>query len=156
MDSTISEWKTLRHICDLDPRNDLWLPDYMWVINRHYVGPYIGPVFWKETSGFDYVNTTCQTSTFKATTGTESLWSSSSPSLQTLCHSGDPITNLWECMMDETHLPPSVNWRRLPPYIPVGLRWDCSNGTRSVSLINVSFTDIPWWPYTHFSSRESS
>ena len=31
--------------------------------------------------------------------------------------------------------------RRPPPYIPIGLRKDCSNDTRFVSLVEMSFTD---------------
>ncbi len=36
---------------------------------------------------------------------------------------------------------PLANLRRPPPYVPIGLWWDCSYDTRLVSLEKMSFTD---------------
>ena len=38
------------------------------------------------------------------------------------------------------------NLRRPPAHIPLGLWLDCSNDTRFVSLVEMSFTEPPWWP----------
>ena len=42
---------------------------------------------------------------------------------------------------DEPHWLHTVNLRGPPPYIPIGLWWDCSIDTRFVNLAEMSFTD---------------
>ncbi len=56
----------------------------------------------------------------------------------------------------QAHLPPSAKLRTPPPYIPIGLRWNCSNDKRFTRLVGMSFTDPPgglngqhWRPYQH-------
>ncbi len=47
---------------------------------------------------------------------------------------------LWE-KWDEARFSPSAILRRPPSYIPKGLWWNCSTGTRFVNLLETSFTD---------------
>ena len=47
---------------------------------------------------------------------------------------------------DEPHSLISADLRKPPTHIPIGLWLDCSNDTRFVSLLEMSFTDPPWWP----------
>ncbi len=58
-------------------------------------------------------------------------------------YGGVPLS--WQHEGSEAHLFPhslhTANLRGTPPYIPIGLWWDCSNDTRFVSLVEMSFTD---------------
>ncbi len=73
------------------------LQQWYKVYNMYKLGEDQLHALWQKKSWKDQENTLSRGCSIKATTG--GLWSSSPPSLQTLCHWSNPITNLWECVV---------------------------------------------------------